>query len=163
MHDVLRPWEKQTGKSHFWKEALEIIWWLLEEVGVQEEKFSAILEVIAHHDQYDWSTWNEKSIELQIVQDADNLEAMGAIGIARCLMYGWAHNCPLWIPGENLDFSHDYIEDGTNTTTVAHFYEKLLRLKDNMNTQYWKKLAQERHEFMEEFLQRLFDEWSGKL
>jgi uncharacterized protein len=77
---------------------------------VKQEFLNEILEVVARHDIYDWSQPQQKTIELQIVQDADNLDAIGAIGIARTWKYSGAHSAPMWIPGENLDFLHDYEE-----------------------------------------------------
>lgn len=110
MHDLMRPWQTLTGKSHFGDEALGKISSVLVEGGVKQEFLNEILEVIARHDIYDWSRPEQKTIELQIVQDADNIDAIGAIGIARTWKYSGAHNTPMWIPGENLDFSHDYEE-----------------------------------------------------
>ncbi len=159
LHDVMRPWEKETKKSHFWPEALEKISDLLKQINVDDEKLSQILEVIARHDIYDWSNPEKKSIELQIVQDADNIDAIGAIGIARTFMYAWSHNSPMWIPGESLDFNHDYVENGNNTSIICHFYEKLLKLAENMNTSTGKAVALERHQFMKQYLEEFFGEW----
>lgn len=69
----------------------------------------------------------------------------------------------MYKPGENLVFSADYVEDPKiKTSTIAHFYEKLLKLAENMNTETGKKLAQQRHEFMKQFLKQFFAEWNGK-
>lgn len=69
----------------------------------------------------------------------------------------------MYIPGENLDFEKDFIEDPNHrTTTIAHFYEKLLRLKDNMNTKKGKEIAEKRHKIMVDFLDQFFAEWEGK-
>ena len=77
-------------------------------------------------------------------------------------MYAGAHNCPMWIPGESLDFDHDYQETGENTTTIGHFYEKLLKLADNMNTKTAKEIATERNKFMQIYLEQFYAEWEGK-
>jgi uncharacterized protein len=105
----------------------------------------------------------EKSIELQIVQDADRLDAMGAIGIARAFNYGGYKNRPIHDPGRKpirTGSAEEYL--GSDAPTINHFYEKLLLLKDRMNTKTGLKLAAQRHEFMLEYLRRFFDEWEGK-
>jgi uncharacterized protein len=165
LHDICRPWEKKTGKSHFGDEALDLIKNILVQTNIPKEKIQAILDVIKFHDIYDWTEkMNHKSIELQIIQDADNLDAIGAIGIGRTFTFGGAHNIQMYIPGENLNFTNDFVENPQNlsNSTVAHFYEKLFKLKDNMNTKTGKHVAQQRHQFMEDFLQQFFDEWNGK-
>jgi uncharacterized protein len=104
-----------------------------------------------------------KSIELQVLQDADNLDALGAVGIARTFAFGGANDLAIYNPGENLHFDKDFIEDPSHrTSTIAHFYEKLLKLKENMNTKTGKKLARQRHKIMEDFLDQFFAEWEGK-
>lgn len=163
LHDICRPWEKKTGKSHFGEEALEKIKKILYQIEIPEDKVEPILNVIKFHDIYDWTKKNnDKSIELQIVQDADNLDAIGAIGIGRTFAYSGANSVPMYIPDENLNFTKDFV-DGHDygKSTIAHFYEKLFRLKDNMNTKTGKKLAQKRHKFMKDFLKQFFDEWNS--
>ena len=163
-HDICRPWEKKTGKSHFGSEALEIIRKVLNKVSLSDKNINSILEVIKYHDIYDWTEKNNnKSLELKIIQDADNLDAMGAIGIARTFVFGASHGLQIYTPGENLDFTNDFVDDPNHkTSTIAHFYEKLLKLKDNMNTNTGKKLAQGRHDVMENYLKNFFSEWEGK-
>lgn len=103
------------------------------------------------------------SIELDIVQDADRLDALGAIGIARCFNYGGFKNRPLYNPeiAPNLAMTKEEYK-ANQAPTLNHFYEKLLLLKDKMNTETGKKIAQERHHFMEVFLKQFYDEWEGK-
>ncbi len=102
------------------------------------------------------------SIELQIIQDADRLDAIGAIGIARTFNYGGFKNHQLYNPeiAPKLNMSKEEYKN-TNAPTINHFYEKLLLLKDKMNTETGKQIAQQRHKFMEQFLEQFFAEWDG--
>ena len=103
------------------------------------------------------------SIELDIVQDADRLDAMGAIGIARAFNYGGFKNRPLYNPNiaPNLHLSKEEYKNSVSPT-INHFYEKLLLLKDKMNTETGKQIAQERHHYMEGFLSQFYAEWDGE-
>jgi uncharacterized protein len=87
------------------------------------------------------------SVEFMIVQDADRLDAIGAIGIARAFNYGGFVNNPIFDP------------NGTNHSTISHFYDKLLKLIDLMNTETGRKLAEERHRFLELYLEQFYHEW----
>ena len=104
------------------------------------------------------------TLEGQIVQDADRLDAIGAIGIARCFAYGGHKQQPLHDP-ELKPKGHASFEEYKNskTTSVNHFYEKLLLLKERMNTEGGKKMAAERHVFMEQYLNQFHSESEGQL
>ena len=136
----------------------------LESQNVSED---IILHVIAIIENISFKGGNfEKkfnSKELEIVQDADRLDAIGAIGIARTFNYGGFKNRPLYNPNiqPNLNMSKEEYKN-SESPTLNHFYEKLLLLKDKMNTETGKKIAQKRHDFMVTFLSQFYAEWDGE-
>jgi len=103
-----------------------------------------------------------RSKELEIVQDADRLDAIGAIGIARAFHYGGFKNRTLYDPAIAPNINQDK-ETYKNSTapTINHFYEKLLLLKEKMNTDTAKQIAEGRHRFMEQYLEQFYREWEG--
>ena len=103
------------------------------------------------------------SLELQVVQDADRLDSLGAIGIARTFNYGGFKNRAIYNPEikPNLNMTKEEYKAST-APTINHFYEKLLLLKDTMNTKTGKKIAEKRHNYMVSFLEQFFAECEGK-
>lgn len=105
-----------------------------------------------------------KSAELDVVQDADRLDALGAIGIARTFNYGGFKDREIYNPTIPSDLNMTKEEYKNSTApTINHFYEKLLLLKDLMNTATGKAMAAKRHQFMESYLEQFYSEWEGKL
>ena len=103
-----------------------------------------------------------KTLEGKIVQDADKLDAIGAIGIGRTFAFGAKIGVPLYNPNHKPKYHKSFAEYKKNDTdTINHFYEKLLLLKDRMHTKTAKKIAIERHKFMETYLKQFFREWQG--
>lgn len=124
------------------------------------------IENIINHISYKSSLSGEQTFsspELDVIQDADRLDAIGAIGIARCFNYGGFKNRTLYDPNiaPNLHMSKEAYKS-SSAPTINHFYEKLLLLKDKMNTQTGKRIAQERHLYMEGFLAQFYKEWNGE-
>ncbi|WP_296633811.1 HD domain-containing protein [Polaribacter sp.] len=129
-----------------------------------KEHIIQIIKNISFKNSLDVGLQKFSSKELEVVQDADRLDAIGAIGIARCFNYGGFKNRALYDPEvpPNLNMTKEEYKN-TNAPTINHFYEKLLLLKDKMNTDTGKKIAENRHEYMEVFLKQFFSEWNGKI
>ena len=155
LHDVSDPKYSQD------KSAEEAI---LNKLNLSDEERQQIRNIIAA---VSFNGGNEKeatTIEAKIVRDADRLDAIGAIGIARTFAYGGAKGRPLYNDEEEAReqmSEADY--RSKSTASVTHFYEKLLKLKDLMVTDKGRELAEGRHQFMEQFLQQLKQERDGKV
>jgi len=135
----------------------------LTHLGVEREVFDRILQVIEDVSFKGAGTETPvRSIEAAVVQDADRLDAIGAIGIARTFAYGGHKGRLICDPEIKPVLHHDFQEYKNSTApTINHFYEKLLLLKNRMNTKAAQHIAEERHRFMENFLKQFFDEWSA--
>lgn len=158
LHDIADP------KFHNGDEtlALKISKDFLEEIHVEDELIEQVLFVIKNISFKNRAEAPENPpLELQIVQDADRLDAIGAIGIARTFNFGGFKNNLMYHPEikPNLGMNKEEYKK-SNGTTINHFYEKLLLLKDLMNTETAKRIASERHDFMLQFLDEFYKEWN---
>ena len=136
----------------------------LKSIEVDEESFKTIIKIIqtmSYKGGIVDST--QHTLEGKIVQDADRLDAIGAIGIARTFAYGGHKNRPIYDPSiKPMDFKDLNEVKNAENHTINHFYEKLLKLKDLMNTDTAKEIAEKRHKFMEDFLEEFYKEWNFK-
>lgn len=156
LHDV-DDWkingDEKTPKSIAW----------LKNIKIPEPETERILEII---DQVSFKGAGVKnsaaSIEAKIVQDADRLDAIGAIGIARTFAYGGSKERPIYLPEIKPELHNDFDSYKKNRApTINHFYEKLLLLKNRLNTKTAIEMAKKRHIFMEQFLEQFFNEWNS--
>ena len=137
----------------------------LELLGLDGSVIDHVVKILAN---VSFSTAKEKqyfrSKELDIIQDADRLDALGAIGIARAFNYGGFKNREMFNPEikPKLNMTKEEYKRN-NAPTINHFYEKLLLLKDKMNTETGKQMAIQRHEFLEKYLDQFYQEWEGNL
>ncbi|MEM2944934.1 MAG: HD domain-containing protein [Thermoproteota archaeon] len=147
LHDVGMRYELEQGVDHSEK-SVEIAGEILSRIGFPKDKISMVLEAISVH------RFRKRvravSIESKILQDADRLDGMGAIGVARTFSYGGRRGIPM------------YSRERCSESTIGHFYEKLLKLKDNLNTETARRIAEGRHAFIEAFLSRFLKEIEGE-
>lgn len=135
----------------------------LKGLSADDEDIKAVIHIVDNVSYKGGEANKMKSLEGKIVQDADRLDAIGAIGIARCFAYGGNVGHEIYNPDikPNLNMSKEEYKKH-KSTQVNHFYEKLLKLKDLMNTKSAKKIALKRHKYMEDYLSEFLAEWNGK-
>ena len=159
LHDIA-DWKFNNGNSEIGAKTAQDF---LLNLGLEKDDCNKVFDIIANMSFKGANVKNTiTTLEGQIVQDADRLDAIGAIGIARAFAYGGANNRELHTP-ENKPELHNSAQSYLKSKggTINHFYEKLLLLKDRMNTEEARKIAQKRHLFMEEFLNNFYNEWNG--
>ena len=142
------------------KEGIKNIISYLENQGIEQEKISHIVNIIQTISFKGGKGEELHSLEARVVQDADRLDAIGAIGIARTFQYGGARNRPIYdhrLPVRQ-DMSLEEYRNG-KSSSIHHFFEKLLLLKDMMNTNTAKTIAKRRHDILVHYLNEFFDEW----
>ena len=157
MHDLID--DKLVSSKD---EAVQEVEYWLEGAGVSSSDAERIMDIIQTISFKGGNGRKLTTLEAQIVQDADRLDAIGAIGIARCFTYAGSKGDVIFNPELSVreSMTEKEYREGPSSA-VHHFYEKLLKLKDLMNTETAKQIAEERHAFMEDFLIQFFKEWEG--
>lgn len=163
IHDIADPKFHDGDETIGPKKAAEF----LKNQQVDSKTCKHVINIIKHisfKNSFEKNSKKFTSEELKVVQDADRLDAIGAIGIARCFHYGGFKNRQIYNPEilPNLNLSKEAYKS-SDAPTINHFYEKLLLLKDKMNTKTGKKIAEKRHHFMELYLKQFYEEWNGLL
>jgi uncharacterized protein len=159
LHDI--PDEKLNETPEKGQEKLALFLNTLQLSTEQKDQISEIINTISYKG---GNGTNLTSIEAKIVQDADRLDAIGAIGIARVFAYGGKKGQPIYDPEMDVRKEMSLEEYRTGkSSSIHHFYEKLLKLTGLMNTESAKKLAKSRQQFMEMFLEEFYKEWNGQI
>lgn len=162
MHDIHRIMQNEMGKFVSPKDSIPKVREILNHTDLSDEIKDKICFAIEYHEEYNWNGNNVDDINTLILQDADNLDAIGAIGIGRTFSYGGAHNVVMYDEEAPLEMEEKYSEhNGDDPSTIHHFYHKLFKLADNMNTESARKRAQERTAYMKVFVKEFLDEWNG--
>ena len=164
LHDVHRIMQNQSGRYYSPKESLPTVKQILDKTSLPKEKKNQVLHCVEYHEEYGFTSTGKTvdDIETLVLQDADNLDAIGAIGIGRAFAYGSVYGSPMWVP--DIPFEEGYYDDasGKDPSVLHHFYSKLFRLKENMNTPTGHAMAEGRHHFMKQFATEFLEEWSGR-
>ena len=157
LHDIADP--KFHGGDEEIGPRLAVEWLKLLDVDRKTiEHVDKIIRNISYKNSIEGQNFTSK--ELEIIQDADRLDAIGAIGIARTFNYGGHKGFELYNPDiKPVEFKSKEEYKNSNAPTINHFYEKLLLLKEKMNTKKGKEIARERHDFMLGFLEQFYKEW----
>lgn len=149
-HDLHRVMGDGTGYDP--EETLPEVSRILEVADVCPERIPRVEHCVAVHDDlaFRGDDPQPRTLEAKILRDADNLDAMGAVGVARTFAFGGVHGTPLWDP------------DGDEYSQLYHFEDKLLRLRGELHTEPAKRLGEDRHAFLEEFYDQFYAEWHGE-
>ncbi|MGM9878911.1 MAG: HD domain-containing protein [Bacilli bacterium] len=159
LHDLHRLMQYKDGKYHSPKESLNKVKRILKNIDLSNEEKKEICYCIENHEKYNWNDNNVDDINTLILQDADNLDAIGAIGIARAFAYGSANGIPIYSENFKRIVNDNYVEsDNLESSTIQHFYDKLLKLGDNMNTKTAKNIAKKRAQFIKEYINEFMNE-----
>lgn len=162
LHDIHRIMQNKEGKFIEPKNSLPVVRSILSNIDLTDEQVDKICYCIEHHEKYNWNKDNVTDINALIVQDADNLDAIGAIGIARTFSFGGTNKIKMYDSSTPLNEDNNYIESmGTEESTIHHFYHKLFKLGKHMNTKTARKIARKRVKFMRKYVKEFLNEWNS--
>ena len=163
IHDIHRIMSNEQNRFVAPKESLPVVEKFLEELDITFDQKQHILYSIEHHEEYSFSDGVKVTdIESKILQDADNLDAIGAMGVIRCFKYGIAHNVIDYDPTVPL-YQNKYREEDVDASSIHHINNKLLRLGKFMNTKTAKKIAKKKTKLMKDFIEMYIDEFTCKI
>lgn len=162
IHDIHRILGAEQNRFVSPKESLPVVEEFLKDLDITDKQRKHILKAVEHHEEYAFGKGGVQvyDIESKILQDADNLDAIGAVGIVRTFKYGIAHNVIDYNPNVPL-YTNDYEESSDDASTIHHINNKLLRLGLYMNTQTAKEIAKKKTELMKEFMDMYIEEVTG--
>ena len=167
LHDIHRIIESEVNKNKEEykfvspKESIPKVKEILSHVKLSEEQVSKICYAIEYHEIYNWNGNNVDDLNTLILQDADNLDAIGAVGIARSFSFGGAHSIIMYDDTVPLEGMNGFTEGDVDPSTIHHFYHKLFKLGNQMNTETAKQLAKNRTDFMKEYVKEFLNEWNA--
>jgi uncharacterized protein len=144
LHDIHRIMKKDNSSYCLPKDSLKKTEEILASIKFPKDKINLVLDAIEYHEEYYWNKTKNHNLETLIIQDADNLESVGALGIVRTIQYCANHNIELYNPSIPIDESEDYIETKHDPSIVHHFYHKILKMERTMNTETAKGIAKKR-------------------
>lgn len=162
IHDIHRIMGAEQNKYVTPKESLPVVETFLNDLPLTKKQKAHILHAVEHHEEYAFGK-NQVAvadIESLILQDADNLDAIGAMGIIRTFKFGMAHNCAEYDPSVPL-YQNEYDDSKLDASTIHHINNKLIRLGDYMNTQTAKALAKKKIKLMKDFMTMYIQEFTG--
>lgn len=163
IHDIHRIMGAEQNRYVSPKESLPVVEQFLVELDITLEQKQHILYAIEHHEEYSFGGGVKVTdIESKILQDADNLDAIGAMGIIRCFKYGFAHNVIDYEPSVPL-YQNQFEEWKEDESSIHHINNKLLRLGESMNTKTARKIAKKKTKLMKDFIDMYIEEFTGKI
>ncbi len=160
IHDIHRIMSGEEKRYVSPKESLPVVEKFLDGLDITPEQKKHILYAVEHHEEYAFGNGVKVTdIETKILQDADNLDAIGAIGIVRCLKFGFSNNVKVYDPNVPL-YQNKFDESALDASSIHHINNKLLRLGENMNTETAKTIAKKKTKLMKDFIDMYIEEFS---
>jgi len=162
IHDIHRIMSNEYGRYVSPQESIPIVEMFINDLDLTKEQKEHILHAVEHHEEYKFGKEGVSvfDIESLILQDADNLDMCGAVGIVRAFKYGFLNGMMDYNPDVPL-YNNSFSESKNDASTIHHIHNKLLRLADNMNTKTAKKLASKKTKLMKDFLKMYIEETTG--
>lgn len=164
IHDIHRIMSDKEKRFVSPKESLPVVEEFLSDTDISPEQKQKILRAIEHHEEYAFGSGGVTATDIEslILQDADNLDAIGAVGLVRTIKYSIAHNIPIYDPSVPL-YQNEYDESRHDASTIHHICNKLIRLGSNMNTKTAGQLAENKIKILRDFMDMYIDETTGSL